>query len=627
MIDRKTLVNAYGHKVKEVVIDDLGIEYKERANEALCPFHSEKTPSFKYNEKDYTWKCFGCGERFDIISHRVDNMGMSYVEALALTATEIGINPEIEDYSQAKRIEQKEYKKPVTKAEPIDEKIIKHFSGRGITEKTLKHWRVKTGIHSFKIDDEYKKRKCIIFECYDQYDDLVHASYRTSDKHFAQSTGSKAILWGMWHVEPKGTLYLVEGQIDAMTLWQCGIKNVVSIPSGANNSTYLQHNYDFLSRFDELVFWIDNDEAGHKAGEKFRSSFNDARIIKHAECKDANEVLLKLGCDEIKRFVNQPRPLPKGIKCINDASYDVEEAGEDKRIETGFSDFDAHVEDWRIQQLSVVFGRDNEGKSTVMSQIVTHQLKRKVKTFLYSAELGDQSIQDWLYRQLIGEGQGCYNKKQGKYEEKYYLKPEVLQAVREYTKDLLYILDKNECDIVEDNSVLFKRMGILAAKFGVKLFILDNLQSVLVQEHNDLNRDQSNFMEKCRRFAQTHHVHVVVVAHPHKVAELEVDENTVVGNLMKDNISGSKDISNKAHNIISIERSFEGKYFDMIITNLKDKKKGIRKGFKYRFDAKTNRFYNDEVPISENEEFRKLLPKTITYHNGHKQTFKKGEVG
>lgn len=626
MIDRKRLVELYGDKVKDTLVNEYGLEYKERDKNALCPFHHEKTPSFTYNDKDFTWKCFGCGIHFDIISYYVDVKGMSYLEAIKQVASEIGVDPEIDDNSQIKRIEQQEFKKPTIKTIDYDNNIVSFFKSRGIGEETIKHWRIKKAAAEFKTKDGFEKKGCIVFDYYDEYGDLVHSAYRSKDKEFLQSKETKAILWGLWHLKPEGTLYITEGQIDAMTLWQCGFKNVVSVPSGASNLKYLEYNYDYLKKFDELVFWIDNDEAGRKAGERFKSKFPDARIVFHKECKDANDVLNTLGCEEIKRFLNQSPPLPDGIKSINDAYYNTEEAPEEERIETGFKEFDRHVSDWRTGQLTVVFGRDNEGKSTVMSQIITHQIKKGVKTFLYSAELGDQSVQDWLYRQLIGEGKDCYVKAKGKYEEQFYLKPEVLEAIRQFTKDKVYILDKTNDEIVEDNEVLFKRMGLLASKFGVKLFILDNLQSVMIQTHSDLNRDQSMFMEKCRRFAQNYKTHVIVVAHPHKVDELVATEETKVGNLTKDSISGSKDISNKAHNVISIERDFTGTYFDMIITNLKDKHKGIRAGFKFRFDGLTNRFYSGETPISPNQELLKMIPKTVKYYNGSEQTFKNGEL-
>lgn len=628
MVNRQSIIQAYGEKAMTRIIDDLGVQgFNARTRTGLCPFHNEKTGSFTFNMKTNTFHCFGCGENVDIISHYMDYENLSFIQAVEKACNEAGIISGIESNKQMKRIEEKQYIKPTISTEALNSKMVQHFEERGISKATLEYWRVKSAINNFRVDkDKWDKRKCFVFECYDDNNELIHSSYRTSNKLFAQSKGTKAILWGQWHIDPTKTLYITEGQIDAMSIWQAGIKNVVSIPSGAANRNYLELNYEFLNQFEEIVFWIDDDNPGRIAGDNLKSKFQDARIIFHKEFKDANEVLMNLGHEEINRFLSEKPPLPTGIKGIDEAGYSIDEPTEEQRIETGFSEFDEHVEDWRLQQLSIVFGRDNEGKSTFMSQVITHQLKKRVKTFLFSAELGDQSIQDWLYRQLIGTGKNCFVKKQGKYKEKFYLKPEVLKGIRKYTKDHLYIIDNTNDEILQNNETLFKGLKVLAIKFGVKLFVLDNLQSVMIQKHSDVNRDQSQFAERCRQFAKKHNVHVVLVAHPHKIEELTADETTEVGNLKKDNISGSKDISNKAHNIISIERDFSGEHFDMILTNLKDKNEGRRKGFKYFFDKDTNRFYSDLTVYKQNLELEKLIPRTETFYNGTKQTFEGGEM-
>ena len=424
-----------------------------------------------------------------------------------------------------------------------------------------------------------------------------------------QGTDCKLIMYGAWHVDPTKPLYITEGQFDAMAIWQSGFTNVVSLPAGALNRKYIDANYDFLNKFPELIFWIDNDEPGRTAASNLKERFPNTLIKIHKECKDANETLKTYGEKEIVRFLNELPPLPTGIKGISETRYNVDEVHEDERVETGFKDFDDFVSDWRMQQLTVVFGRDNEGKSTWVSQLVSHQLSRGMKTFLNSAELGDQGIQDWLYKQIINGEENCYRVKQGKYREVFSIKETVLQAIRKYTKDKLYIIDSGDTEIISDNEILFKQMATLATKFGVKLFILDNLQAILTSKFSDINRDQSFFMERCRQFAKTYNCHVIVVAHPRKVEELVPDTKTVTGNLKKDSIAGTKDISNKAHNVISIERPFtEDREFDMILTNLKNKVNSVRKGFKYFFDNSTYTFYNDNtVSKDNNETWKKYL--------------------
>jgi len=612
MIERSEVVEAYGIDAMNKIASDLGVQkFNEKNRSGLCPFHSEKTPSFKYDKKTNSFHCFGCGARVDIVSHTIDYENLSYIQAIEKLCEELGIDSRLEkfDNSQVKRKDEIEYSKPETKTKPISDDMVKAAAERGINKNTLEFWRVKSIVTGFKKKGEYVKRKAYAFEVYDEYNELVNIAYRTKDKLFKQEKDCKLIMYGAWHVNINKPLILTEGQFDAMAVWQSGITNVVSIPAGATNRKYLEVNYDFLKQFPELIFWIDNDNPGRLAGNNLRERFPEARIVIHKECKDANETLVKFGEKEIKRFLNELPPLPKGVKDISEAHYNVDEPSEDERIETGFTDFDKHVKDLRMQQLTVIFGRDNEGKSTFISQLVSHQMYRGLKTFLNSAELGDQGIQEWLYKQMVDGDLKCYHHKKGKYGTVHSLKDSVLKAIREYTKNKLFIIDPTDTEIISDNDVLFKRMSLLATKFGVKLFILDNLQAILTTKFSDLNRDQSYFMERCRQFAKTYNCHVMVVAHPHKVEELKADENTKIGNLTKDNVSGSKDITNKAHNVISIERNFNpDRDFDMIMTNLKNKVNSLRYGFKYLFDIETLNYYNDNmVKVSSEDTWKKFL--------------------
>jgi twinkle protein len=153
-----------------------------------------------------------------------------------------------------------------------------------------------------------------------------------------------------------------------------------------------------------------------------------------------------------------------------------------------------------------------------------------------------------------------------------------------------------------------KTMKTLAKRHGVKLFIIDNLQAVLHEDATSLYSDQANFVQDCADFAASHNVHVILVAHPRKVNELKVEEKEPdYGVLEKTDVSGTKGITNKAHNIVSVERDFEGVYFDMIVTNLKDKHEGNRKAFKYRFSKNTFRFYNEITPENIDRPWEKLV--------------------
>jgi hypothetical protein len=58
---------------------------------ALCPFHNEKTASFKVQNKLY-WHCFGCGKSGDIIDYVIDYCGLKWSDAIAKINTDFNLN-------------------------------------------------------------------------------------------------------------------------------------------------------------------------------------------------------------------------------------------------------------------------------------------------------------------------------------------------------------------------------------------------------------------------------------------------------------------------------------------------------------------------------------------------------
>lgn len=73
------------------------LTYKGKAYKGLCPFHTEKTPSFTVSEEFQNYKCFGCGESGDIFSYVIKKYGLQFKQALAFLADKAGIPYEIDN--------------------------------------------------------------------------------------------------------------------------------------------------------------------------------------------------------------------------------------------------------------------------------------------------------------------------------------------------------------------------------------------------------------------------------------------------------------------------------------------------------------------------------------------------
>jgi len=88
--------------IVEVVSRYVSLKKVGRNYFGLCPFHSEKTPSFSVNPGKGIFKCFGCGEGGDVIKFLSKIENVSYREAVKMLATEVGIS--VDENSETEKI-------------------------------------------------------------------------------------------------------------------------------------------------------------------------------------------------------------------------------------------------------------------------------------------------------------------------------------------------------------------------------------------------------------------------------------------------------------------------------------------------------------------------------------------
>jgi len=530
------------------------------------------------------WRCHGCGEKIDIYRYYTEFEGMSFVEAKEKVMDLTG-QTELKVFAQTNRAEKKTYSLPDISFRPLSQEAIDLMGIRKITKETLEDWGVA--------ERTWNGSNVYVFPYYrDKEYRLTHVTYREVKAGGFKGgceKGTEPILWGMWHVEDGKPLVLTEGQPDAMAVWQSGYKNVVSAPSGANNLTWIETCWEWL-KGREIIVWADNDKPGLEFADNVRRRLDNVKIIVADGLKDANEVLYKHGPEKVLEIIQSKiYEMPSGLLDMAHEEYKETTAG---GIETGFYGYDSYVGDWKDGDLTVVFGRNGEGKTTFISQVIAHCLEKIVKTFLYSGEMSEFKIQDWLYRQIIGNKKEYMDQVETKYKVKDVIKPGIVKQIKAWHEGLFYLFDRKVESVANDVDKFFELMELAAKKYGVKLFVIDNLMSKLEENADSLNSDQANFVQRCKNFATNTKVHIVLVCHPNKIkGEITGEE----GNLTKTDISGSNNIPNKADNIIAVERVWAEGGCDAIITSLKDREVGERKAFKFYFSQKTLRFFNNST--------------------------------
>jgi len=81
-----------------VVSQYVSLKKMGRHHKGLCPFHSEKTPSFMVNEEMGLYKCFGCGAGGDVIKFLMEIEGIDFREALERLAEKVGVKLEMRKF-------------------------------------------------------------------------------------------------------------------------------------------------------------------------------------------------------------------------------------------------------------------------------------------------------------------------------------------------------------------------------------------------------------------------------------------------------------------------------------------------------------------------------------------------
>lgn len=583
MVDAQELKLELGTRAKDIIADGIGL-IGNRNKKVLCPLHNDTNPSMSWFEKGLMWRCNACNENIDIYKYYTDFEHLDFVQAVNRVGDILG--KQVQQAQPIKAVKE-EFVLPNIKTKELEMPFIDYMAERKITKETLDHWKVKQ--RNWNGNDVY------VFQYFNENNKLEYVTYRGLGKGAIKGgceAKTKSILWGMWNIDKSKPLVITEGQPDAMVVWQCGYENVVSVPNGANNLLWIDHCWEWLQGISEFIVFADNDTKGLEMANKIKSRLKNVKIVQ-AQRKDPNEVLFYEGPEEVKKIIDSAiNEMPIGLLDLAHVEYKTAMEQVESGIETGFYEYDSHVEDWKLGELTVMFGRNGEGKTTFISQIISHSIEKDVKTFLYSGEMSEMKIQDWLYRQMIGNNKENLRTIITKYKDKIEPKPEVIKKIKEWHEGRLYLYDRNEREITGDLNKFFDVMELAAKRYGVRLFVIDNLMSILEENADSLYSDQANFVQRCKNFAINNNVHIVLLAHPNKEKEEIAKSNK--GNLEKTDISGSNNIPNKADNIISVERLWgEDRECDAIVTSLKDRESGQRKQMKFFFSQNTLRFYNN----------------------------------
>jgi len=334
------------------------VDLQQRGNNffGLCPFHNEKTPSFSISPNKEIFHCFGCGAGGNSITFLMEYEKISFVESLEKIANRYGINLNIEQsenstnfFSQLYNIHIFAEKLFIENINTSSNKKIKdYFYNRGIKQETINEFKI--GFANDSWDDLFKKvklnfsdelinksglfisskkgtfdrfRNRIMFPIRNKSNKIVgfggrdisgndSAKYLNSPE--TQIYNKREILYGLSEsknlIRKEKTVFLVEGYMDLIQLFQNGIKNIAA---SSGTALTIQQVSQLKKFVDNVYIVYDGDKAGRKAsitaGYNLLKGGITPKIIEIPNDEDPDSYVKKNGVDYLNNLIQKPLDL------------------------------------------------------------------------------------------------------------------------------------------------------------------------------------------------------------------------------------------------------------------------------------------------------------------------------
>lgn len=339
--------------IVDVISQYVNLKRSGRNFFGLCPFHKEKSPSFSVSPDKQIFHCFGCGAGGNVIHFISKIENADFKEAIGILANRAGIElPTLNNYEDNKTalLKSKVYEinqiaaefyhqnlyKPTSKIgqeyikkRKLDNRTLKSFligySGNfdelyrilkqnGFTEEEILASSLVNKTDDGKYIDRFRKR--VMFPIQDTRNKVIAFGGRVTDdskpkyinspENIVYSKGRH--LFGL-NVAKRGELkniIIVEGYMDAISLYQRGITNVVA----SLGTALTEAQGRLLRRYSERVtIGYDSDGAGQAATlrglEILQNIGCDVRILQISGAKDPDEYVIKYGPERFLKCVEQ----------------------------------------------------------------------------------------------------------------------------------------------------------------------------------------------------------------------------------------------------------------------------------------------------------------------------------
>ena len=337
--------------ITDVVGSYVQLRHRGRTHTGLCPFHSEKTPSFVVYPETQSFYCFGCGAGGDVITFIKKISNLDYVEAVKLLAGRAGMPLPEEDDKVGRlrrrvlginRAAARVFYEQLNAATEEAKAARAYWRGRGLSDSTIRRFGLGYAPNDFSamrrhlrglgfseeemlasgivkrsekgnVYDAFRGR--VMTPIFDLRGNVIafggrvlgdeKPKYINSPETLVYKKSKAMFALNIAKKEPSRRYILCEGYMDVISLHQAGFNTAVAACGTALTPDQVRMLGEYA---DEVVLCYDSDEAGQKATARSLGLFAESpvkvSVLNIPGAKDPDEFIKKYGKERFESLLN-----------------------------------------------------------------------------------------------------------------------------------------------------------------------------------------------------------------------------------------------------------------------------------------------------------------------------------
>lgn len=560
---------------------------------ALCPFHSEKTPSFVVSRKKQIFKCFGCGESGNVISFVMKYKNLKFVESIEFLAKRIGINIvsnkinyNLDKYYQILTDSAKYFYVNLKQ----NSNVKKYLTDRGLSSTTISRFGLGYSINSFQglskylINKGYEVKDLlelglvnskngryydkfinrIMFPIFNYSGKIIGFGGRVIGDGLPKYLNSKDSnifkkgnnIYGLnFLIKLSKTLesiIVVEGYMDCITLHNYGITNVVA----SLGTAFTFEQAKLLSKYTNKIYLcFDRDDAGKTAIVRTFDVFKDfinsntleVYVIEFDNAKDPDEFLNKYGKSKFIETIDSSKTLIEYIFEFYRQKFDIKtNAGKKEYLNTVknvFNQLDLVDKQYYIKFIAVTLN--------IKEDLVVSYVNNNFKTSILNKELAFE--EKFIEKAHIKAEKTLLNLMLNKEYLNYVLNNNVDESLfsLDESKEIFRLIVDFDGEEDEILTYLEKRLNTYEA---IKLIIYFK-ENISIYDNNNITDQIDDFIKVLRKNIISNFKEKIT--HIIKKYESNADENKVIEYLSIFTMISQLEIKDNLSEALDFIKSFE----------------------------------------------------------------------